>query len=422
MSKNKVITNSNAISKIIITNSIGDEFYLEMVSDNKLKSQKYKEIFVSEMSLLTGNVSQTALQVANQSMTLAQILEQAPNGLFTATTNPINLSKFINGTSTTMVRDASNHLVEHAGFRDIGLNVSLNPTILISAGLQAMSAVSGTVYLYKIHSQMISLDVKLEKLLSRYDDTNIGYLIATKKGLSEIINREFVDKVDLYAIRDYKKTVNETHEIYMRRLEKEKELPTRNDSKAEDKMLEEIEFAILIAYEASKLSLLAEVIEIRTRMKIGDQVERLDELSRQLKQNYYNSFYYNIDLEIEKAYSNVLQRSNKNLLEKKIKIEQSLDLLTNESTYFSRDKIPELWFKSAVAGKNIIDLIKANKKIGLETQSLVSLVKDIKQNKVNDGIDNIIDKIVDLPYKENEILYIPMENNKQRMFVGFEDE
>ena len=46
----------------------------------------------------------------------------------------------------------------------------------------------------------------------------------------------------------------------------------------------------------------------------------------------------------------------------------------------------------------------------------------MKQNKESDGIDNIIDEVVDLQYKEKEILYILTENNKQRVFVPIEDE
>lgn len=145
-----MLINSYKINEIVIFNPIGDELYLEKVTDDKLRAKKkYREVFVSDLSLMTGNVSQTALQVANQGMTLAQIAKQAPNGLFTATANPANLSKFANGTTSTMVRDSSGRLTEHAGFADIGLSASLNPAIILSAGMQVMSAISGTYYLHK---------------------------------------------------------------------------------------------------------------------------------------------------------------------------------------------------------------------------------------------------------------------------------
>lgn len=213
MTEDKMINNSNEIRGLIVSNTIGDELSLEKVTDDKLEAKKtYREVFVSDLSLMTGNISQTALQVANQGMTLAQIAKQAPNGLFTATANPANLSKFANGTTTTMVRDASGCLVEHAGFAEVGLRSSMmNPAIYLSAGMQAMSAVSGTYYLKEINDQITELDAKLEELHRFHHDTSIGRLIAARKGLSEITNREFVDTTDLSAIRSYKKTADEIH-------------------------------------------------------------------------------------------------------------------------------------------------------------------------------------------------------------------
>lgn len=315
MSEDKILNNSNEINEIVVSNPIGGELSLKKVTDDKLEAKKkYKEVFVSDLSLMTGNVSQTALQVANQGMTLAQIAKQAPNGLFTATANPANLSKFANGTTSTMVRDASNHLVEHAGFANVGLSASVNPAIILSAGMQVMSAVSGTYYLHKINAQITDMDAKLEELLNIHHDTNIGRLVAARKGLSEIANREFVDATDLSAIRDYKKTADEIHEEYTYRLKRqEKELNLKIDPKVEEKKLLDINFTMTIAFEANKLSLFAELIEIGTRMKIGHPTEIINGLTRQLKQNYDNSFYYNIETEAEKIYSIRQQQSNNEL-------------------------------------------------------------------------------------------------------------
>lgn len=206
MSEDKRLDNSDKINGIILSNPIVGELSLEKVTDDKLETkEKYKEVFVSESSLMTGNVSQSALQVANQGMTLAQIAEKAPNGLFTATTNPVNLSKFANGTTSTMVRDASGSLVEHAGFAHVGLRASVNPAMILSAGMQVMSAISGTHYLNEITAYIKKMDAKLEMLINFHHDANIGRLIAARRGLSEIADRELVDATDLSAIRGYKK-------------------------------------------------------------------------------------------------------------------------------------------------------------------------------------------------------------------------
>ena len=424
MSEDKILNNSNEINEIVVSNPICGELSLKKVTDDKLEAKKkYKEVFVSDLSLMTGNVSQTALQVANQGMTLAQIAKQAPNGLFTATANPANLSKFANGTTSTMVRDASNHLVEHAGFADVGLRASMNPAIILSAGMQVMSAVSGTYYLHKINAQITDMDAKLEELLNIHHDTNIGRLVAARKGLSEIANREFVDTTDLSAIRNYKKTADEIQEEYTYRLKRqESELILEIDSKAERTILSDINFTMTIAFEANKLSLFAELIEIGTRMKIGGQTEIINGLTRQLKQNYANSLYRNVDSEAEKVYSIRQQQSSNELVDKKKKHEKSLNKLTDSPIFSGWGILAEIGIKTVVAVKSKNDVNKAEEKVGLENKNLSTVKKDMKQNKESDGIDNIIDEVVDLQYKEKEILYILTENNKQRVFVPIEDE
>ncbi|WP_066320507.1 hypothetical protein [Bacillus sp. FJAT-29814] len=424
MSEDKMIYNSNEIEVIVVSNPIGGELSLEKVTDDKLETKKkYKEVFVSDLSLMTGNVSQTALQVANQGLTLAQIAKQAPNGLFTATASPANLSKFANGTTSTMVRDASGRLVEHAGFADVGLSASVNPAIILSAGMQVMSAVSGTYYLHKINAQITDMDAKLEELLNIHHDTNIGRLIAARKGLSEIANREIVDTTDLSAIRNYKKTADEIHEEYTYRLKRqERELNLEIDSKVEEKKLRDINFTMTIAFEANKLSMFAELIEIGTRMKIGGQIEIINGLTRQLKQNYANSFYHNIDIEVEKIYSMRQRWSSNELVDKKKKFEKSLDKLTDIHIFNGWGILPEIVIKTGIAFKSKSDVNKAKEKVLLENKNLSTVKKGMKQNKESDGIDNIIDEVVELPYKETEILYIPTQNNKQRVFVPIEDE
>ncbi|WP_273125255.1 hypothetical protein [Bacillus weihaiensis] len=425
MSEDKMLNNSNEINEIVVSSSMGGELSFEKVTDDKLEAKKkYKEAFVSDLSLMTGNVSQSALQFANKGMTLAQIAKQAPNGLFTATANPANLSKFANGTTTTMVRDTSGHLVEHAGFADFGLSASVNPAIILSAGMQAMSVVSGTYYLHKINAQIKDMVVKLEKLLDYHHDTNIGRLIAARKGLDKIINRNFVDTTDLSAIRNYKKTAEEIHEEYMYRLKREeRELNLENKLKAEGEKLKDIHFTMMIALEADKLSLFAELIEIGTRMKIGGQIEIINGLTRQLKQNYANSFYHNFESEVEKTYSMRQQTSSNELVDKRKNLEKSLgELKNNNNIYTDRGPfIIEKFINLGGAIKNIRDVNKAKEKVELENKNLSKLKKDMKLYKESDGIHNIIDEVVELPFKETEILYIPAENNKLRVFVPVED-
>ncbi|MGX6988855.1 hypothetical protein [Leuconostoc fallax] len=90
---------------IEIKNQLGDTIELRQPTDlSQATIKKYKEVFITNASLVAGNITQIGAQVANSKLTLAQLLSQAPNGLFSATTNPSNLSKFANGTTSTMLK------------------------------------------------------------------------------------------------------------------------------------------------------------------------------------------------------------------------------------------------------------------------------------------------------------------------------
>ncbi|MEX0380697.1 hypothetical protein AB3K25_05240 [Leuconostoc sp. MS02] len=130
---------------IEIKNQLGDTIQLRKPTDlSQATIKKYKEVFIPNASLIAGNITQIGAQVANSKFTLAQILSQAPNGLFSATTNPSNLSKFVNGTTSTIVKNSSRQIMEHAGFTSISLNSALNPAMVLQGGMQAMSMISAT--------------------------------------------------------------------------------------------------------------------------------------------------------------------------------------------------------------------------------------------------------------------------------------
>ena len=106
---------------------------------------------------------------------------------------------------------------------------------------------------------------------------------------------------------------------------------------------------------------------------------------------------------------------------KKKKHEKSLDKLTDIHVFNGWGILAELGIKAGFAIKSKSDVNKANEKIVLENKNLNTVKEDMKQNKESDGIDDIIDEVVELQYKEKEILYIFTENNKQRVFVPIED-
>ncbi|MGL4695957.1 hypothetical protein [Enterococcus larvae] len=401
--------------KLIISNPIGGELVMNKLLSSK-KKKKFKEVFATEASLIVGNLTQDSLQVANQAMTVAQIAKQAPNGLFIATIDPSKLSKFKNGTFTTMVHGGEKKL-EHFGFTEIAVSGAINPAMVLSAGMQVMSIVSGTYYLNQINSQIHQIDEKLEELIQFHHDENIGKLKATRKGLSEIANRDVVDIADINAIRLYKKTCQEIQEEYSYRLNREVNIFVP-EKKGDEKKLENMNFQITIAFEASKLSLFAELIELGTRMKIGDPIELIESLTVQLEENYKNSLYFNID-QVSDDYYKIVQSKYQKEKSDKQKNNNKIDKIVKNVPVWGWGVLGKAAVQGVVTMKKNIDISASDKKEEKRKTSLDSLISEAHKNKKIETIDETISEMLQLPYIEREILYI-MDDNRQRVFVSAE--
>lgn len=408
------------IDEIVISNAVGNEIFLDKVVNKDLRSKKlYREVNMSNLSLTGGNLSQVGIQIANQSITLNQIAKQAPNGLFTATVDPVHLSKFADGTTTTMVRDASNRLVEHSGFAAFGINIPTNPAIILSAGMQAMSAISGTYYLNQINTQLLDLNQKLEELLSYHHDTRIGKLITAEKNLTEIRKRKTVDSVDLGDVRNYKKTVDEVYNAYSYSLERQnRDLENLSYFKNEEEILNKINFSIRIIFEASKLSIIAQLIEISARLRMQEPFEIINGLIKQLENNYIKSYYYNYEREIERIYSLIKMQSYKKLSDSESKYKKNFEEKNDDS---------DTSFTSALAFIGLTTLQfrvsknKINGKLVLEDKYLTSIREDIKNIIKEEKVDDLVKEVIELQYRKADIAYIPTNENEQRLFVAIEN-
>lgn len=401
-----------SIDNIIVYNPLGDELELKKFDNNTLISKnEYKEVFFSKGSLISGNLIQSGLQIANKSITLSSIIDQAPNGLFTSTVNSNTLSRFKDGTVSTMVHNSSGSISKHAGFTEVGLNTGLNPAMVLSIGMQAMSMISGTYYLNQINNQITKIDNKLEELIKIHHDTSIGKLRAIKRGLSEISKRNFVDLVDINAIRNYKQTAEEIYEEYVYTLyRKEKEL--KNLKVIDDTVVNDLNFYMTIALESSKLSLFSELIEIGTRMKMGGQFNIIEELTTQLEFNYTNSFYMRIDSEIKEIYASIRKR-NDEILNLKNK---NTEKVVKTGMVFAGPIYGPLISGGTEMIKKGYDNRMMKKNREQERRKEEEIVQEILKNKKSDSIDRLICNMIELPKKEVELLYVP-NGETERIFI-----
>lgn len=285
------------ITEILLQNGLGQE--LSFIRPKELTEVKYHEVMVGEATKIAGNLIQGAMPVLERASTLAEIAKKAANGLFTATVDPSTLSKFADGTTTTMVRDTANKLAGHAGFQSVGNIGKVNPLLAVNVGMQVMAAISGQYYLHQIFSQLDGIHSNIEKLIEFHHDEKIGILLNAKNRLSEITQRKNADESDIKEIRDLRNKIGEVFQEYKTRLDREcKNLAEFRPEaffveKRVDyycKKIDEMSFSLQVCFEADRLSMQAELAEIAVRMKLNYVDTMLEELFYQLKNNYDNSF------------------------------------------------------------------------------------------------------------------------------------
>lgn len=132
--QHKDLTNS---TEFFLKNSLGNELVFKRSDGTDIKEREYREVSFSQVNQVSGAVVNGALPVLQQVMTAEKIAKVAPNGLFTTSVNIDKLSKFKDGSYSTMVRDVHNNLIGHEGFTKVTDIVKGNPIVAISAGMQA---------------------------------------------------------------------------------------------------------------------------------------------------------------------------------------------------------------------------------------------------------------------------------------------
>jgi len=299
--QHKDLTNS---TEFFLKNSLGHELVFKRSDGTDIKEREYREVSFSQVNQVSGAVVNGALPVLQQVMTAEKIAKVAPNGLFTTSVNIDKLSKFKDGSYSTMVRDVHNNLIGHEGFTKVTDIVKGNPIVAISAGMQALALVSSQYYLHEINTQLEDISGKLNELLSIHHDEKIGMLLTVKERLSGIASKENVDGHDINEIRILLRDTRNVFSEYSVRLSRQQEdlkgfkannLFEKSRIALLEEKISDINFTAKMAFEADQLSLQTELSEIAVRMKLNSDTEILKELTNQLQEHYEDSFYKKID-------------------------------------------------------------------------------------------------------------------------------
>lgn len=384
-SKSKDLTQ---FTELILKNTLGNEITFKQSTFNLSPQKKYKEVSLSKSNQMGGVIINTSLPFLQQTQTLSDIVKIAPNGLFTTVANPNTLSKFSDGSFTTMVRDSSGLLIEHQGFTEVINLVKANPMIAITAGVQAMAAISGQYYLHQINSQLEAISEQVNKLVNYHNDEKIALLITSKERLLVISSKKNIDTHDIDEIRFLLKDVRNVYAEYRTRLQRELIALKNFESKAlfeKDKIADlidkmtEVNFTTNIIYEAEQMSMQAALAEIAVRMKLGDSPNLIEEQINQLKTESENSFCIKIDDYIKNTYSPIVKDRYQHLGKK----------------YLSknRDKLREIH----------------------------KLIKQPNLKLTDNNLGHLSKKLLLENSTQQEILFVPSENlDSQRVFISVE--
>lgn len=266
-------------------------------SDGKL----YKEIIMSGASTAGGFGAKVGSAVGQQVFTMHQLALLAPNGLFTATTNPSMLTRFADGTVSTMVH-GNKGIVANFGFEQVQGISMFNPAMIINVGMQGMALISGQYYLKRLNDRMEKLDSKVDELLQyqkaeKIADLKHGWEIMRKMSARENADSHDIERI-MRIIDDFGK-VYEQYKIMAEQKYRELKRFSGEGGTAEAR-LEEYRLELLklqeyleICFIADQMRLKAQMAEIIIRQRIDLRDPKIPELREELISDLENSFSCN---------------------------------------------------------------------------------------------------------------------------------
>ena len=306
------------------------QYHLEPVqtTDEELQNKKYYKIDFSEIDFAKSQLLNVGLNQVRELLTCSELAKKAPNGLFTASANIENLTQFKDGSFSTIVRGTNGQIQKHAGFIEVQGVGGVNIASLVSVGMQAMSIVSGTYYLHEIHNQLSNLNSNMEELLNFRNDDHIGKLKAINKVLTEISDKEIIRESDINQLRRQREVANEIFESRFETYSRRKEQILGYEKNIE-KQIDQMNKDLVVAFQAKRLELAAEFIEILSFIKFGESAAYINQQIEQFKNNYYDSILTRIELEVLENRDRICERLMQEYRDSRENIEDLDDTLCN---------------------------------------------------------------------------------------------
>lgn len=217
-------SDSNKIAdKIIFSNNDNDSIEFKRINDDNINLENYIQLsteysnlksfkdFKLNEHLAIKDLFSRSLATTGQ---LSPILLSSQNGLFTATVNPGQLTKFSDVTFSTMLQNEKGEIIGHAGFKSVSKNV-FAPIIIF----QGLALITGQYYLHGISKQLESINSKLDKLLKIHKAEVIAKIQNAIKLIEKLIHLKSPNIEDMVLLKFVENEIRIIFESYVIHLE-----------------------------------------------------------------------------------------------------------------------------------------------------------------------------------------------------------
>lgn len=273
--------NSNKIAdKIIFANNDNEKIEFKRIYDNKIKLENYIQLSAEYSNLKSfydfkpnDNIAIKDLfsKSVATGVQLSPILLSTQNGLFTATVNPGQLTKFSDGTFSTMLQNDQGKIIGHAGFKSASANV-FAPIIIF----QGLALITSQYYLHGISKQLESINSKLDKLLKIHKAEVIAKIQNAIKLMENLINLKspnIEDMVLLKLVENEIRIIFESYVIHLENIEEIKKPEKFFTSKKVNELTKklhdsEFDFIFNVTIMSEQILYLIKIVEFILNLKI----------------------------------------------------------------------------------------------------------------------------------------------------------
>lgn len=382
---------------------------------NNLKNIEFEEFDMQKLSegsyieLTDENinkVSETIMCVKD----ILKISEQTKS--FRATVNVELLSKFSNGTYSTIIRDSSGHIIGHAGFEQIGL-LDVGPMIIFKVA----SFITNQYYLHNINEELRAIKKTLDYLKRDIHQKTISTLGNIKEEIDiRIKNPNTNDESFINKLEDFRLDIKNILVDYKQKLEAESKIKIepgffqRNTKKLKEKEKEISFYLKIIAsceFLINVINSLILYLYIKKNADISFQKELIEKSIKESTllndcEKYYDEIikqYYELKSNFEEKY---ILPDNMDKMTKK-QIANKVKKVASWRIYGNPLNIP-FFVAMGMKTKRTNDTIQYQRKIELEKQKIKNFIQS-NNKKIEDMVGN------------KELIYITDNQNKKRLFM-----